>query len=100
LKIYEYNGKKNISGKNLKKIRRQKNMSQETLSHLLQLEGVVIDRFSISRIEAGTRFVADYELYMLAKVLDARLEDFFVPEQLSGGKKPSDDLSKKAFTPE
>ena len=62
MKIYEYNGKKNISGKNLKKIRRQKNMSQETLSHLLQLEGVVIDRFSISRIEAGTRFVADYEV--------------------------------------
>jgi transcriptional regulator with XRE-family HTH domain len=90
LKIYEYNGKKNISGKNLKKIRRQKNMSQETLSHLLQLEGVVIDRFSISRIEAGTRFVADYELYMLAKVLDARLEDFFVPEQLSEDGKPSE----------
>ncbi|MCI8868182.1 MAG: helix-turn-helix transcriptional regulator [Anaerotignum sp.] len=90
MKIYEYNGKKNISGKNLKKIRRQKNMSQETLSHLLQLEGVVIDRFSISRIEAGTRFVADYELYMLAKVLDARLEDFFVPEQLSEDGKPSE----------
>lgn len=90
MKIYEYNGKKNISGKNLKKIRRQKNMSQETLSHLLQLEGVVIDRFSISRIEAGTRFVADYELYILAKVLDSRLEDFFVPEQLSGGRKPSE----------
>ncbi len=90
MKIYEYNGKKNISGKNLKKIRRQKNMSQETLSHLLQLEGVVIDRFSISRIEAGMRFVADYELYMLAKVLDARLEDFFVPEQLSEDGKPSE----------
>lgn len=90
MKIYEYNGKKNISGKNLKKIRRQKNMSQETLSHLLQLEGVVIDRFSISRIEAGTRFVADYELYMLAKALDARLEDFFVPEQLSEDGKPSE----------
>lgn len=90
MKIYEYNGKKNISGKNLKKIRRQKNISQETLSHLLQLEGVVIDRFSISRIEAGTRFVADYELYMLAKVLDARLEDFFMPEQLSVDGKPSE----------
>ena len=90
MKIYEFNGKKYISGKNLKKIRRQKNMSQETLSHLLQLEGVVIDRFSISRIEAGTRFVADYELYMLAKVLDARLEDFFVPEQLSEDGKPSE----------
>lgn len=77
MKIYEYNGKKNLCGKNLKKIRREKGLSQETLSHLLQLEGVIVDRFSISRIEAGTRFVADYELYVLAKVLDIAMEEFF-----------------------
>ncbi len=77
MKIYEYNGKKNLCGERLRKIRREKKMSQETLSHLLQLEGVVIDRFSISRIEAGTRFVADYELYVLAKVLKTDLKDFF-----------------------
>lgn len=78
MKIYEYNGKKNLCGERLRKIRREKKMSQETLSHLLQLEGVVIDRFSISRIEAGTRFVADYELYVLAKVLKTDLKDFFI----------------------
>lgn len=77
MKIYEYNGKKNLCGNNLKKIRREKKLSQEALSHLLQLEGVVIDRFSISRIEAGTRFVADYELFFLAKVLEINMDDFF-----------------------
>ena len=77
LKIYEYDGKKNICGERLQQIRREKKISQENLSQMLQLEGVIIDRFSISRIESGTRFVADYELYTLAKVLEVPLEDFF-----------------------
>ena len=77
MKIYEYDGKKNICGERLQQIRREKRISQENLSQMLQLEGVIIDRFSISRIESGTRFVADYELYTLAKVLEVPLEDFF-----------------------
>ncbi len=77
MKIYEYDGKKNICGERLQQIRREKKISQENLSQMLQLEGVIIDRFSISRIESGTRFVADYELYTLAKVLEVPLEDFF-----------------------
>ena len=77
MKIYEYDGKKNICGERLQQIRREKKISQEALSQMLQLEGVIIDRFSISRIESGTRFVADYELYTLAKVLEIPLENFF-----------------------
>ena len=77
MKIYEYDGKKNICGERLQQIRREKKISQENLSQMLQLEGVIIDRFSISRIESGTRFVADYELYTLAKILEVSLEDFF-----------------------
>lgn len=33
------------------------------------IEGVTMERDSISRIEIGTRFVTDYELKVLAKVL-------------------------------
>lgn len=35
----------------------------------MQLEGITLERDSISRIEIGTRFVADYELKVFAKVL-------------------------------
>lgn len=77
MKIYEYDGKKNMCGERLQQIRREKKISQENLSQMLQLEGVIIDRFSISRIESGARFVADYELYTLAKILEVPLEDFF-----------------------
>lgn len=36
----------------------------------MQIAGIAIERDSISRIENGTRFVADYELKLFAKVLN------------------------------
>ena len=35
----------------------------------MQIEGIIIERDTISRIESGTRFVTDYELKVLAKIL-------------------------------
>ncbi len=43
-------------------------MSQSALAAKMQVEGVMLERDSISRIE-GERFVADYELRVFAKVL-------------------------------
>ena len=70
MKIYDYNGKKNICGERVKLARRKLNLSQENLAARLQVEGINIERDSISRIEIGTRFVADYELLVLCKVLN------------------------------
>lgn len=52
-------------------------MTQEELCRQMQLHGVVVDRFAIAKIEAGTRFVTDYELYVLAKIMKVNMEDFF-----------------------
>ena len=62
MKIYDYNGSKNICGQRVKEARKKCNLSQENLAAKLQLEGVIIERDSVSRIEIGTRFVADYEI--------------------------------------
>ena len=70
MKIYDYNGKKNICGKRIKEARKKLKLSQENLAAKLQLEGVAIERDSVSRIEIGTRFVADYELLILCKILN------------------------------
>ncbi len=70
MKIYDYNGKKNICGKRIKEARKKINLSQENLAAKLQIEGIIIERDSISRIEIGTRFVADYELLVLSKILN------------------------------
>ena len=69
MKIYDFNGKKNICGSRVKEARKRCNLSQEQLAAKLQIEGVIIERDSVSRIEIGTRFVADYELAALCRVL-------------------------------
>lgn len=74
MKIYDYNGKKNISGERVREARQKKHLSQSELAARMQVEGVVIERDSISRIESGARFIPDYELPVLARVLGVSVE--------------------------
>lgn len=69
MKIYDYQGRKNVSGERIRELRIKRRMSQIELAARLQVEGVILERDSISRIESGARFVADYELYIFAKIL-------------------------------
>ena len=69
MKIYDFDGKKNICGKRVKEARKKLGLSQDDLAARLQVSGVIIERNSISRIESGARFVADYELRELSKIL-------------------------------
>ena len=74
MKIYDFNGSKNICGKRIKEARKGQGLSQEMLAAKLQVEGINIERDSISRIEIGTRFVADYELLTLCRILNVSPE--------------------------
>ena len=69
MKIYDYNGKKNICGDRVHEARCRHRMTQSDLAAKLQLAGIIIERDSVSRIEIGTRFVADYELRALSEIL-------------------------------
>ena len=69
MKIYDFNGKKNISGKRIREARKKLRLSQTDLAARLQIAGVIIERDSLSRIEIGTRFVADYEIVAFSKCL-------------------------------
>ncbi len=75
MKIYDYQGKKNVSGDMIRQLRIKKRMSQSELAARLQVEGVMLERDSISRIESGTRFVADYELFIFAKVFGVEMAE-------------------------
>lgn len=70
LKIYTYNGRKNISGNRIRQARLKMQLSQSQLAARIQVEGIIIERDSISRIEIGTRFIPDYELPVFSKVLN------------------------------
>lgn len=61
----------NIIGRQLVAIRLAKRLTQDILSIRLQLLGwSQCDRFTISKIELGTRKVSDRELLWLSEVLD------------------------------
>ena len=70
MKIYDYDGKKNICGDKVHEARRRQKITQADLAARLQIMGILIERDSISRIEIGTRFVADYELIALSQCLN------------------------------
>lgn len=74
MKIYDYNGKKNICGDRVHEARCKLRLTQSDLAAKLQINGILIERDSISRIEIGTRFVADYELKELAKILKVSVD--------------------------
>ena len=69
MKIYDYNGKKNICGDRIHEARRRLRLTQSDLAAQLQIAGIIMERDSVSRMEIGTRFVADYELRELARIL-------------------------------
>ena len=74
MKIYDYNGKKNICGDRVHEARCRLRLTQSDLAAQLQVNGINVERDSVSRIEIGTRFVADYELRELAKLLKVSVD--------------------------
>lgn len=74
MKIYDFNGEKNISGDRIHQARTAKRLSQSDLAARMQVNGVIIEREAISKIETGDRFVADYELLIFSKVLGVSIE--------------------------
>ncbi len=74
MKIYDFGGKKNISGDRIHQARTALRLSQSELAARMQVNGVTIEREAISKIETRDRFVTDYELMMFAKVLGVPLE--------------------------
>lgn len=81
MKIYDFDGEKNISGDRIHQARTAMRLSQADLAARMQVNGVTIEREAISKIETGDRFVTDYELMVFSKVLNVSLEWLVGQEQ-------------------
>ncbi len=81
MKIYDFNGRKNISGDRIHQARTTMRLSQSDLAARMQVNGVAIEREAISKIETGDRFVADYELVAFSKVLNVSVEWLTLQDQ-------------------
>lgn len=62
MKMYDFRGRRNICGDRIREARQRARLSQSDLCRALQLAGVTVERDVISRIENGSRFVADFEV--------------------------------------
>lgn len=80
MKIYEYQGKKNLCGKQVRVLRKNLKMTQNELAAKLQLCDVMLDQKAVSRIELQDRVVADYELWALSQVLKVEIGQLLLPK--------------------
>ena len=62
-------GDKNLIGRRLIEIRKERRLSQRDLARMLQLVGYDIDKNVITRIETNQRYVSDIELQALHELL-------------------------------
>lgn len=72
---------RNLSGPLVRKIRNEKGISQAELARRCQIAGWDISREIVAKIEMRIRWVADFELGNLAKVLEVPLTDL-LPQRL------------------
>lgn len=75
--------KLNIIGPQVRQIRERKGWTQDQFAVKLQLAGWDTSQDSVSRLETQDRRVPDLELFVLADVLGAKLEDLF-PKDIRG----------------
>ena len=72
-------GEKNLIGKRLIELRRQRHMSQRLLAYKLQLRGYDMDKNVITRIETQQRFVTDIEIQAFCELFHITFEELINP---------------------
>jgi len=75
-----HTSEKNVCGPSVARIRNQHGWSQSELAAKCQLIGWDISRDIIARIEGRVRWVGDYELAFLARVLGVSMVDLMPSE--------------------
>lgn len=70
-----FNGNKNVIGKNLRRFRKKRGLTQDQLAARMQVQNVNLTQELISRIERNTRIVTDYELACLCRALGVTVEE-------------------------
>ena len=67
----------NIAGKNIKKIRKEKKITQEDLCARMQVMGFKLSRSDISKLENGKKFITDTEVLGFSKALKVSILDLY-----------------------
>ncbi|MBZ9634610.1 helix-turn-helix domain-containing protein [Clostridium sp. FP1] len=68
---------KNITGKKIRAVRRQKKITQIQLAARLNTLGIDFDQTAISKIENQTKVLLDFEVKAVAQALGIPIEKLF-----------------------
>lgn len=77
MQVKKLNGKSNVIGKNIKKYRELRNLTQRELSNKIALLGIDIYHSDISQIENHKLLLKDFEIIAFCKVLNISYEQLF-----------------------
>lgn len=68
-------GRNNISGRNISRLRKDAGLSQRQLADRMQLLGIDMDKNAVQRIESGARFVTDIELQTFSNCFSVTVDE-------------------------
>ena len=70
-------GNSNIVGKNIERLRKERNIKQKDFISKMQTLGCDINSTSYSKLEGQVRLATDKEIYAAAKVLNVSVDELF-----------------------
>ena len=73
-------GNQNLIGKNVERMRKEKGIKQKDFIARLQVEGLDINPTSYSKLEGQVRSATDKEIFVIAKILNVKMEELFSEE--------------------
>ena len=70
-------GNKNLVGKNIERIRKDRGIKQKDFIAQIQVMGCDMNPTSYSKLEGQIRSATDKEIFVIAKILNVAIEDLF-----------------------
>lgn len=70
-------GNKNLVGKNIEQLRKERGIKQKDFIAQIQIMGCDMNPTSYSKLEGQIRSATDKELFVIAKILGVAIEELF-----------------------
>ncbi len=77
----QHYGDKNVVGRNIERIRKEKGIKQKDFVAQIQVFGCDMNPTSYSKLEGQVRVATDKEIFVIAKVLGVSMEDLFAKKE-------------------
>ena len=70
-------GNKNLIGRNIERLRKERGIKQKDFIAQIQIMGCDMNPTSYSKLEGQLRSAVDKEIFVIAKILDVKIEELF-----------------------